>query len=72
MNYRFAIACFFVFLGCAELFQWIQRLSLQMPVYVMGGLLLALVSNYDKQAAFPFNRLHQVFQCPEESCPPKE
>jgi hypothetical protein len=34
-----------VFFGVAELYQWLQNLTLPLPIYGVAGLLLALVSN---------------------------
>jgi hypothetical protein len=36
-----------VFFGVAELYQWLQNLTLPLPVYGVAGLLLALASNAD-------------------------
>jgi hypothetical protein len=59
MNLRFAAACFFVLFGLAQFWGWLQQFSWQKPVIVMGAVLLALISNFDKKAAFPFTLLHQ-------------
>jgi hypothetical protein len=57
-NFRFAIACFFVLFGLAQLWGWMQQFSLQQPAFVVGGILLALASNWNRRAAFPFDVLH--------------
>ncbi len=49
------LACFLVLLGLSELFQWMKQLSLPLPVFILGGAFLAIVSNYDRRAGFPFN-----------------
>jgi hypothetical protein len=59
MNIRFAIACFCVLFGLAQLWGWLQQFSLEEPIFVVGGLLLAAASNFNRRAAFPFDRLHQ-------------
>jgi hypothetical protein len=59
MNLRFAAACFFVLFGLAQFWGWLQQFSWQKPVIVIGAALLALISNFDKKAAFPFTLLHQ-------------
>jgi hypothetical protein len=48
MRLQVAIACFLVLFGAVELLQWFQKRNLPMPVLVMGGMLLAVGSNYDK------------------------
>ena len=49
------LACFLVLFGLSELFQWMKQLSLPLPVFILGGAFLAIVSNYDRRAGFPFN-----------------
>lgn len=41
-------ACVVVFFGVAELYQWLQDVTLPLPVYGIAGLLLAVISNSDK------------------------
>lgn len=48
MNLRFAIACFLVFFGLVESIQWLSHLALPFPLFVAGGLILAVMSNSDK------------------------
>jgi hypothetical protein len=50
MRLQVAIACFLVLLGSVELFQWFKARNLPMPMLMMGGVLLAVGSNYDKLA----------------------
>lgn len=59
MNLRFAIACFLVLFGLAQFWSWLQQFSLEEPVMLIGGLLLASASNFNRRAAFPFDRLNQ-------------
>ncbi|MBE9032393.1 hypothetical protein IQ266_21885 [filamentous cyanobacterium LEGE 11480] len=59
MNIRFAIACFFILFGLAQFWGWMQQFSLEQPIFVLGGLLLAIASNFNRRAAFPFDLLHQ-------------
>ena len=35
-----------------ELLQWIKGVILPLPIYVLGGALLAIASNYDKGTSF--------------------
>lgn len=45
---RVWLACFFVLFALAQLFDWVQELSLPLPIYILGGAFLAVASNYDK------------------------
>ena len=42
------LVCFFVLFGGAELFKWLQDVSVPLPIYVLGGAFLAVASNHDK------------------------
>ncbi len=57
MRLQVAIACFLILLGAVELIQWFQKRNLPMPVLVMGGMLLAVGSNYNK---LPLDRLREA------------
>lgn len=41
-------ACVVLFFGVAEAYQWMQGLTLPLPVVAVAGLLLAIVSNLDR------------------------
>jgi hypothetical protein len=45
---RIWLVCFFVLFALAKLFDWVQGLSLPLPMYILGGAFLAVASNYDK------------------------
>ena len=47
---RIWLACFFVLFALAELLDWVKKinLNLPLPIYILGGAFLAVVSNYDK------------------------
>jgi hypothetical protein len=45
------IVCFLMFFGAAELYQWLQGVTLPMPVFVITGALLAVASNVNKVLA---------------------
>lgn len=45
---RIWIACFFILFAIAQLFDWIQQISLPLPIYILGGLVLAIASNSNK------------------------
>jgi hypothetical protein len=51
------LAGFFLLFGMAELLQWIQKSALQLPIFILGGVGLAVASNYTRRAAFPLNLL---------------
>lgn len=52
------LASFLVLFALSELFQWMKHLSLPLPVFILGGAFLAIASNYDRRASFPFNLLN--------------
>ena len=45
---RIWIACFFILFAIAQLFDWMKQLSLPLPIYILGGLILAIGSNSNK------------------------
>lgn len=45
---RVWLACIFLLFALAKLFDWVQELSLPLPIYILGGAFLAVASNYDK------------------------
>ena len=42
------LACFLVLFALAELFDWLKKFNLPLPIYILGGAFLAVASNYDK------------------------
>lgn len=40
------IVCVFVLFALVEFYQWLKHLSLPLPVSILGGILLAVSSNY--------------------------
>jgi drug/metabolite transporter superfamily protein YnfA len=48
LKLQFAIAAFLVLLGAVELWEWFRARELPFPVLVLGGVVLAVVSNYQK------------------------
>ena len=44
-------ACVVLFFGAAEAYQWMQGLTLPLPAVAVAGLLLAIVSNLDRETA---------------------
>jgi hypothetical protein len=53
---------FILLFGAAEFFQWMQQVSLPMPIFVLGGAFLAIASNYDKLVNLPF---HLEYKAPD-------
>lgn len=56
---RFWFVCFVLLFGFAELFQWLEQFSLPMPIFVLGGVFLAIASNYNKLKYLPFHPEHE-------------
>jgi hypothetical protein len=50
---RVWVICFVVFFGAAELYQWLQGLTLPLPVFIALGGLLAIASNANQWGIFP-------------------
>jgi hypothetical protein len=51
---RVWLVCFLVLFALAELFDWLKAFSLPLPIYILGGAFLAVVSNYDKIVGYYF------------------
>lgn len=47
-NIRVWFICFLVLFALSQLFDWVQQLSLPLPIYILGGVFLAVASNYEK------------------------
>ena len=45
---RVWFACFIILFALAELFDWVQKFNLPLPIYILGGAFLAVASNYNK------------------------
>lgn len=52
---RVWLTSFILLFGAAELFQWARELSLPLPIFVLGGVFLAVASNYNKLKNLPFH-----------------
>lgn len=52
---RVWIVCFILLFGGAELLQWIQQFSLPLPIFILGGAFLAIMSNYRNLTHLPFH-----------------
>lgn len=55
---------FLLIFGLAEFYQWAKEITLPMPIFVLGGALLAIASNYDKLTNFPLPLNHQAPETP--------
>lgn len=49
---RLWITSCLVLFGLIELYQWIKHFTLPLPMFILGGALLAIASNYDKLASW--------------------
>lgn len=58
------IVCFVLFFAAAELYQWLQGITLPLPVFVIAGALLAVASNaqtlLQKQTVLPLQQSAQI------------
>jgi hypothetical protein len=48
------LACFLLLFAIAELLEWVQHLSLPLPIYILGGAFLAIASNSNKRLGLFF------------------
>ncbi|NEP12726.1 MAG: hypothetical protein F6K14_21460 [Symploca sp. SIO2C1] len=53
---RVWIFSFLVLLGMVELYQWMKNFSIPLPVFIVGGALLAIASNYGKYTGWSFGQ----------------
>ncbi|PZV17298.1 MAG: hypothetical protein DCF22_03815 [Leptolyngbya sp.] len=49
------LTSFILLFGAAEFWQWVQQASLPMPIFVLGGVFLAIASNYTKLSNLPLH-----------------
>lgn len=70
---QFGLICFVIFFIFSQAFEWASEIKLPLPIFILGGAFLAIASNFDRRAGFPFNLLNTVTP-PEEplipSAPP--
>jgi hypothetical protein len=45
---RIWLVCVVALFGAVQLYDWVQQMTVPLPVYGVAGLLLAVVSNFDK------------------------
>jgi hypothetical protein len=56
------IISFLVLFGMVEMYQWMKGFTLPLPLFILGGALLAIASNYKKYTS-------GFFQAPSQSDP---
>lgn len=66
---RVWLVSFVILFAIARLFQWIQQLSVPLPVFILGGVILAIASNYDKRSGWPFYRDGSVLEATKIEMP---
>jgi hypothetical protein len=66
-TFQFGIVCFILLFGLSQFFQWAQHLTMPLPIFVLGGAVLAIASNFNKRAGLPFSLLNEWSKSPEPS-----
>lgn len=66
---RVWIVCFVLLFGAAELLQWIRQFSLPLPIFILGGAFLAVLSNFDKLTHLPFHPDYEEPELVEKEAP---
>lgn len=64
------ITCFVLLFAAAEFLDWVKHFSLPMPVFILGGVFLAIASNADKLPWLPLYFHHATLEDPEIPEPP--
>ncbi|MDD1415395.1 hypothetical protein MEN41_12365 [Dolichospermum sp. ST_con] len=54
------LVCFFVLFALAEFFNWLRGFFVPLPIYILGGALLAVASNYDKIFGYYVSNVHII------------
>jgi hypothetical protein len=59
---RVWLICFFILFALAEFFKWLRGFSVPvpLPVYILGGVFLAVASNYDKTFGYYLSNVNVV------------
>lgn len=52
---RIWLTSFILLFGAAQLYDWAKELTLPMPIFILGGVFLAIASNYDKLKNLPIH-----------------
>jgi hypothetical protein len=58
---RVWIFSFLVLFGMVELYQWMKDFSVPLPIFIVGGALLAIASNYGKYTSWSFSQQSDEF-----------
>jgi hypothetical protein len=53
---RVWLASFILLFAIAEVYQWAKHFTLPLPIFILGGAFLAIISNYDKYPEFTKGR----------------
>lgn len=48
------IASFIIIFALSQFFEWLRGIEFSLPMLALGGLLLSVISNYDKRTSLPF------------------
>lgn len=48
------IATVIILFALSQFWEWLNKTEFSLPVLALGGLCLAIASNYDKRSSFPF------------------
>lgn len=67
---RVWLTSFVLLFGAAELLQWMRQFSIPLPIFVLGGVFLAVASNYDKLKDLPFHPDYEEPESLEEAVTP--
>ncbi len=59
------VICVVLFFAAAELYQWLAKLTLSLPVLVAGGALLAIVSNRYRLSELRWSTLSKITSPPD-------
>ncbi len=52
---RFWLVCFGILFVLVQLWEWLQQLKLGLPVCIIGGIILAIASNWRRSFVTPTN-----------------
>jgi hypothetical protein len=66
---RVWFASFLVLFGTVELLQWVKHFTLPLPAFIVGGALLAIASNYGKDAGWSFQDLSSQVKLDRKPAP---
>ncbi|QDZ38701.1 hypothetical protein FRE64_01325 [Euhalothece natronophila Z-M001] len=64
---RFWLVCFGLLFVLVELWQWLQELTLPLPFCILGGIALAIASNFNFSKTRPNNEQISSLNLPPDS-----